>query len=73
MSLHAHPSYNGLMEFGCQETHIDFPLYNSCLFLTYLCRLFMEQMEIDKNTIIGTYTEREKGIFSYMSNENKIY
>ena len=73
MSLHAHPTYNGLLEFGHQETHIDFPLYDSCLFLTYLCRLFMKQLGIDKNIIIGTYTEREKGIFSYMSNENKIY
>ena len=29
----------------------------------------MEHMQINKEDIIGSYTEREKGIFSFLANE----
>ena len=49
---------------------IAYPLYESCHFMTYLCRLFMEHMHIEKDDIVGSFTEREKGIFSFLANES---
>jgi len=69
LSMHSHPTYDGLLQFYNQDITIAFPLYESCHFMTYLCRLYMEQMHIEKDEIIGTYTEREKGILSFLSNE----
>lgn len=69
LSMHSHPTYDGLAQFYSQNMKMAFPLYESCHFLSYLSRLFIEQLQIDKNAIIGTCSEREKGIFSYLSNE----
>lgn len=69
LSMHSHPTYDGLLQFYNQDITIAFPLYESCHFMTYLCRLYMEQMHIEKDEIIGTYTEREKGILSFLANE----
>ena len=40
LSFHSHPTYIGLSQFNSQESNIEFPLYNSCHFLSYLCSLF---------------------------------
>ncbi len=69
LSMHSHPTYDGLLQFYNQDMTIAFPLYESCHFMTYLCRLYMEHMQINKEDIIGSYTEREKGIFSFLANE----
>lgn len=69
LSMHSHPTYDGLLQFYNQDMTIAFPLYESCHFMTYLCRLYMEHMQINKEDIIGSCTEREKGIFSFLANE----
>ncbi len=69
LSMHSHPTYDGLLQFYNQEMTIAYPLYESCHFMTYLCRLFMEHMHIEKDDIVGSFTEREKGIFSFLANE----
>ena len=70
LSMHSHPTYDGLLQFYNQELTIAFPLYESCHFMAYLCRIYMEHMHIKKDDIIGSYTEREKGIFSFLANES---
>ena len=70
LSLHSHPTYNGLSEFNSQDNNIEFPLYESCHFLAYLCRLFMKQLQIEENAIIGSFTKHEQGVYSYLSNAN---
>ena len=69
LSFHSHPTYIGLSQFNSQERSIEFPLYNSCHFLSYLCRLFMKQLHIDKSILTDSLTEREKGIYNLLSNE----
>ena len=69
LSNHAHPTYIGLSQFNSQDSHIEFPLYESCLFLSYLCRLFMQQLHIDKSVIEDSLSNRERGILQYLSNE----
>lgn len=68
-SMHSHPTYIGLSQFYSQQEHIEYPLYESCHFLAYLCRLFMQQFQIDKSIITDSLTEREREIFSFLSNE----
>ena len=70
LSLHSHPTYIGLSQFNNQKYNIEIPLYDSCHFLSYLCRLFIKQLHIDKKIITESLTERERGIFSLLSNEN---
>ena len=68
LSLHSHPTYKGLSDFYNQEDSIEFPLYESCHYLAYLCRLFMKRLQINQDEIIGSFTKREQGIFSFLSN-----
>jgi hypothetical protein len=70
LSLHSHPTYIGLSQFYNQNSNIEFPLYDSCHFLSYLCRLFMKQLHIDENVITEQLSERERGIFFLLSNKN---
>ena len=70
LSLHSHPTYNGFLEFNSQDSNIEFPLYESCFYLAYLCRLFMKQLKIDENVIVGSFTQHEQGVYSYLSNAN---
>lgn len=55
-SMHSHPTYIGLSQFYSQQEHIEYPLYESCHFLAYLCRLFMKQLQIDRNIITNSLT-----------------
>ena len=68
-SMHSHPTYIGLSQFYSQKEHIEFPLYESCHFMAYLCRLFMQQLQIDSSIITDSLTEREREIFSFLSHE----
>ena len=70
LSFHSHPTYIGLSQFNSQESCIEFPLYDSCHFLSYLCSLFMKQFQIDKSILTESLTEREQGIYYLLSNEN---
>ena len=68
LSMHSHPTYNGLLQFNSQNENIEFPLYESCYFLAYLCRLFMKHFQIDNNVILSSFSERDREIFMYLSN-----
>jgi len=68
LSMHSHPTYNGLLQFCSQDENIEFPLYESCYFLAYLCRLFMKHFQIDNNVILSSFSERDQEIFMYLSN-----
>lgn len=68
LSFHSHPTYIGLSQFNSQESSIEFPLYDSCHFLSYLCSLYMKQLQIDKSILTDFLTEREQGIYYLLSN-----
>lgn len=72
LSLHSHPTYKGLSDFYNQDENIEFPLYESCHYLAYLCRLFMKRLHINQDEIIGSFTKREQGIFSLLSNADSL-
>lgn len=68
-SMHSHPTYIGLSQFYSQQDNIEVPLYESCHYLAYLCRLFIQQFQIDNRIITNSLTEREREIYSFLSNE----
>lgn len=72
LSLHSHPTYKGLSDFYNQDESLEFPLYESCHYLAYLCKLFMKRLQINQDEIIGSFTKREQGIFSFLSNTESL-
>lgn len=73
LSMHCHPVYGGLVEYQSQSASDDggdgIPLYLSCRFLAYLCRLFLKQLpDGDEMTKKGFSTQERKLFYSIGGN-----
>ena len=67
LSIHAHPIYNGLLQYQDQsqkdEGYDGVPLYLSCCFLAYLCRLFLRLIPNGDKMFDQDFTNEERLIF----------
>lgn len=71
LSMHCHPVYDGLVQFQSQsasdEGEDGIPLYLSCSFLAYLCRLFLEMIPNGEDIIKNEFTAYERHLFRAIS------
>ena len=71
LSIHCHPIHGGLLQYQGQadgdESLEAVPLYLSCCFLAYLCRLFL-RLPPGGNKLLGdSFSEEEQEIFKALS------
>lgn len=76
LSIHSHPIYNGLLQYQDQsikdEGYDGVPLYLSCCFLAYLCRLFLRLIPNGDKMFDGEFTEEERLIFKALSRVTNV-
>lgn len=73
LSLHSHPTYNGLLGLYNQDRRDnEYSMYLSCNFLACLCRLFMKHMNIEEEVITKNFTQRQYGMYKFLSNNRTI-
>lgn len=71
LSMHCHPIYNGLLQYQSQaqadEGYDGMPLYLSCCFLAYLCRLFLKLIPDGSRLLKQAFSKQEWTIFYTLS------
>lgn len=71
LSIHSHPIYEGLLQYQDQATKDEgfdgVPLYLSCSFLAYLCRLFLRLIPNGDKVFGGEFAKDEILIFKALS------
>ena len=71
LSIHSHPIYNGLLQYQTQaeydEGYDGVPLYLSCCFLAFLCRLFLKQIPNGHQLLRQKFSKQELFVFNTLS------
>lgn len=71
LSIHSHPAYEGLMQYQDQaqrdEGFDGVPLYLSCSFLAYLCRLFLRLLPEGERLLTNDFSDKEMQLFRALS------
>ncbi len=71
LSMHCHPVYQGLVQYQSQSVSDQgedaIPLYLSCCFLAYMCRLFMKLLPDGDQILKGEFDEHELYVFERLS------
>ena len=71
LSIHSHPIYDGLLQYQDQaqkdEGFDGIPLYLSCCFLAYLCRLFLRLLPQGEKMFDEDFSEEERLVFKALS------
>ena len=71
LSIHSHPIYDGLLQYQDQaqkdEGYDGVPLYLSCSFLAYLCRLFLRLVPDGEKMFDRDFSNEEIQIFRALS------
>lgn len=71
LSIHCHPIYNGLLQYKEQaqsdEGFDGVPLYLSCCFMAYLCRLYMRLIPHGAQMFDAEFCQQERQIFKTLS------
>ena len=74
LSSLSHPTYNGLSWLYHQDKREnEYSMYLSCNFLACLCRLFMKYMNIEEEIITKDFTQRQHGIYKFLSNKRPLF
>ena len=76
LSIHSHPIYNGLLQYQDQavrdEGYDGVPLYLSCCFLAYLCRLFLRLIPNGDKMFDNDFRKEEILIFRALSRVTNV-
>lgn len=73
LSLLSHPTYNGLSWlYNQNRRENEYSMYLSCNFLACLCRLFMKNMNIGEEVITKNFTQRQYGMYKFLSNKRPL-
>ena len=71
LSIHSHPIYNGLLQYQDQaasdEGYDGIPLYLSCCFLAYLCRLFLRLIPDGDKMFDNDFSLEDRLVFKALS------
>lgn len=71
LSIHCHPVYDGLLQYKEQaqndEGYDGVPLYLSCCFLAYLCRLYLRLIPNGHRMFDSDFSQNERLIFKALS------
>lgn len=71
LSIHSHPIYDGLLQYQDQaqkdEGYDGVPLYLSCCFLAYICRLFLRLVPDGEKMFDSDFSSEEIQVFRALS------